>query len=248
MNRRGIITAAVAAIVLSVGVVAGPAHAGDGLDELVALNPGTTREGVEQLVRDVAAQTGSTPAAVADQMLAEARESVAASGSSSGRATSNDAVPSGSGGGGGTTILKNGERRGDIFVSPSSTLFVNHGHTGIYYTTRTIVEAPGLGKKSRSASASTLPVGRGAVKQYVKTSQTNRTAAATYAYTNLRGKAYNANFAFNKDRHGAKMNCSQLVWAAYIIKTRLDLDGNGGLGVYPYNIKDSKYTVTYRTL
>lgn len=125
---------------------------------------------------------------------------------------------------------------------------MNHGHTGIYYSTRTIVEAPGTGKKSRSASAKTLPVGKGAVKQYVKTSQAKRTAAANYAYTNLRGKAYNVNFAFNKDRYGAKMNCSQLVWAAYIIKTRIDLDGNGGFGVCPYNIKDSKYTVTDRTL
>ncbi len=140
------------------------------------------------------------------------------------------------------------KRKGDIFVSPASTFFVQHGHTGIYYSTTTIVEAPGAGKKSRSIAANKVQVGRGAVKQYVRTTSTNRGKAANYAFNKLRGKGYNANFAVNKSTTGSKMNCSQLVWAAYKAATGIDLDGNGGPGVYPYNIKDSSKTVTYKTL
>ena len=33
-------------------------------------------------------------------------------------------------------------------------------------------------------------------------------------------------------------NCSELVWKAYKKGCNIDLDGNGGLGVYPNNIKD----------
>lgn len=103
-SRRGIIGAAAAAIVLSLGVVAGPAQASDRLAELVALNPGMTKAGVEQLVEQVAAETGSTPAVVTDEMLTEAREpATAASGSTRGRGGNTQADPNSSGGG--TTML-----------------------------------------------------------------------------------------------------------------------------------------------
>ena len=71
----------------------------------------------------------------------------------------------------------------------------------------------------------------------VKTSQTKRNKAGSYAYNKLRGKKYSANFAVNKKTGSAKMNCSQLVWAAYKASVKIDLDGNGGLGVYPYNTR-----------
>ena len=35
--------------------------------------------------------------------------------------------------------------------------------------------------------------------------------------------------------------------AAYKVGAGLDLDGNGGIGVYPDNIKNSRHTVTYQT-
>lgn len=44
------------------------------------------------------------------------------------------------------------------------------------------------------------------------------------------------------------MNCSQLVWVAYMEAAGIDLDSNGGPGVYPYDIRDSSYTVTYQWL
>lgn len=82
----------------------------------------------------------------------------------------------------------------------------------------------------------------------VKTSQTKRNKAGSHAYNKLRGKKYSANFAVNKKTGSTKMNCSQLVWAAYKASVKIDLDGNGGLGVYPYNIKDSKHTHIYKTI
>ena len=86
------------------------------------------------------------------------------------------------------------------------------------------------------------------MKQYVKTTTASRNKAAGHAYKKLRNKSYNLNFAFNKSTTSSKMNCSQLVWAAYKASTKIDLDGNGGPGVYPYNIKDSSKTKTYKTL
>ncbi|KAB7789844.1 hypothetical protein [Bifidobacterium leontopitheci] len=44
------------------------------------------------------------------------------------------------------------------------------------------------------------------------------------------------------------MNCSQLAWASYYYTSKLDLDSNGGSGVYPKDIRDSQYTLTYKTL
>ncbi|MBP3222386.1 MAG: hypothetical protein J6M18_00455 [Actinomycetaceae bacterium] len=69
--------------------------------------------------------------------------------------------------------------------------------------------------------------------------QANRNKAANRAKTYV-GRAYNLKgFAFNKTANG-KMNCSQLVWAAYKTATGIDLDGDGGHGVYPRDIKKSK--------
>ncbi len=118
----------------------------------------------------------------------------------------------------------------------------------IYYAKSAIVEAPGGDLKSRSISANSTVVGQGTVKQHVDVSQSTRNSAASYAYSNLRGKPYNSNFFMNRFEYGSTMNCSQLVWAAYLIKAGIDIDGNGGLGVYPYNIKDSRFTSTYATL
>ncbi|MFT4157578.1 MAG: YiiX/YebB-like N1pC/P60 family cysteine hydrolase [Microbacterium sp.] len=224
---------------------AAPSFAGEAPDTtveaLVDLNPGTTEAQLLAEASELASALGTTPEAILEQQLAEAEESAAA-------AAGGFAAKSSSSGGGGTVTLGSATRKGDIFISPSSTLFIEHGHTGIYYTTATIVEAPGTGSKSRSASASSIKVGKGAVKQYVSTTQANRNKAANYAYNSMRGKPYNANFANNRYVPASSYNCSQLVWGAYKQTTSIDLDSNGGLGVYPYNIKDSNKTVTYKTL
>ena len=70
-------------------------------------------------------------------------------------------------------------------------------------------------------------------------------AAASLSNNDLRGKDYNLNFA-NNDYLTGNLNCSQLVWVAHT-QYGVDRDGNGGLGVYPYNLRDSNLTYTYST-
>ncbi|WP_301107544.1 YiiX/YebB-like N1pC/P60 family cysteine hydrolase [Sporosarcina sp.] len=134
--------------------------------------------------------------------------------------------------------------KGDVMYSKAWT-GVNHGHSAIYYTKSTVVHAPGISSKSRAESANNkIGLKNGIQIQYVDTTQTNRNKAADYAYTNFRNKPYDKSFASNK-KTTTKLNCSGLVWNAYIKTAKVDLDGNGGPGVYPSNIRDSSKTVTY---
>ncbi|WP_434446960.1 YiiX/YebB-like N1pC/P60 family cysteine hydrolase [Lentzea sp. E54] len=142
----------------------------------------------------------------------------------------------------------NGRNKGDIFHSYAKTTVFKHNHVGIYYTTKTIVEAPGSGQKSRSVTASTLKKCGPIYKMYVDTKQANRDKAANHAYNNFRGLPYDSNFVDNKDNSNGKLNCSELVWKAYKHGAKIDLDSNGGEGVYPDNIKDHKSTVVYATI
>nr|QEO74887.1 hypothetical protein [uncultured bacterium] len=162
-----------------------------------------------------------------------------------------DPVASASSGGGDCSTKKtvgNARNKGDIFHSHSKTLNYDHDHVGIYYTTKTIVEAPGPGSKSKSVTASTLKKCGPVYKMYVDTKQANRDKAANHAYKNFRDLPYDANFADNKNKSNGKLNCSELVWKAYEHGANIDLDSDGGKGVYPDNIRDHSKTVTYETI
>lgn len=233
---------------LAVGVAPSAEAATNDLAALVRYSPGATTTSLDRAVHTAMKSTGKSRATVIAQALAEARASAAEARATPVNAKAATGTVTILSSGGGTRTLGSATAKGDVFVSPASTLFIQHGHTGIYYALTAIVEAPGSGQKSRSISASSVTVGTGTVKQHVAVTQTKRDAAGAYAYSNLRGKEYNTNFAFNRDAYGTKMNCSQLVWAAYTIKAGIDLDSNGGFGVYPYNIKDSSLTSTYSTL
>jgi uncharacterized protein YycO len=37
-------------------------------------------------------------------------------------------------------------------------------------------------------------------------------------------------------------NCSKLVWSAYKLKAKINLDDDGGTGVYPRDVRDAKET------
>lgn len=142
----------------------------------------------------------------------------------------------------------NARNKGDIFHSYAKTSVFTYNHVGIYYTTNTIVEAPGSGQKSRSVTASTLKKCGPIYKMSVNTKQSNRNKAADHAYNNFRNMPYDNNFADNKDNSNGKLNCSELVWKAYSHGAKIDLDSNGGPGVYPDNIKDHGSTAIYSTI
>ncbi|RSN62734.1 hypothetical protein DMH01_08765 [Amycolatopsis sp. WAC 04182] len=142
----------------------------------------------------------------------------------------------------------NARNKGDVFHSYAKTSVFKHNHVGIYYTTKTIVEAPGKGSKSKSVTASTLKKCGPIYKMSVNAKQSSRDKAANHAYNKFRGLAYDADFANNKYNNNGKLNCSELVWKAYKDSVDIDLDKNGGLGVYPDNIKDDGSTVVYQTI
>jgi len=214
---------------------------GDRIDELVALNPGSTRVEMEAAVDAYVSASGASRDEVIEQAIAEGRQSVAA-------AQQARVVDRSVRGSEATVALGKGRSKGDIFISPSKTLVYEHGHTGIYFDTSTIVEAPGPGELSRSTSALTRQIARGTVKAITLVSNAEAASAGKYAYDSLRGKPYNYIFAFNRDADGSSMNCSQLVWAAYIKTVGIDLDSDGGPGVYPYDIKNSYWLGLYETL
>ncbi|WP_311777151.1 hypothetical protein [Trueperella abortisuis] len=201
--------------------------------ELVERNPGTSFVEMEQAVKDAALATGASATEVAREALSEAGDPpgfVQIQPRSGSKPKANQKI--------GTA-----RNRGDVFYTPSSTAGVNHGHSGIYSYTTKIVEADtSTGVVERWYTS--VKVASGAHKQYVSTSQANRDKAADRART-YRGRSYNYNFAFNKTANGS-MNCSQVVWAAYKTATGIDLDSDGGHGVYPSDIRDSKYTVSYQ--
>ncbi|MFI9452690.1 YiiX/YebB-like N1pC/P60 family cysteine hydrolase [Amycolatopsis sp. NPDC052450] len=142
----------------------------------------------------------------------------------------------------------NARNKGDIFHSYAKTTVFKHNHVGIYHTTKTIVEAPGSGQKSRSVTASTLKKCGPIYKMYVDVTQSTRNKAADHAYNKFRDMPYDTNFADNKDNSNGKLNCSELVWKAYKHGAKVDLDSNGGPGVYPDNIKDHDRTKVYATI
>lgn len=134
--------------------------------------------------------------------------------------------------------------KGDVMYSKAWT-GINHGHSAIYYTQNTVVHAPGPGKKSRAESANNnIGLKNGIQLQYVKTAQTNLDRAANRAYNVYRDRSYNNNFIINKSIE-TRLNCSSLVWFSYKVGALIDLDGNGGPGAYPSDIRDSSLTVTY---
>ena len=201
--------------------------------ELVERNPGTSYVEMEQAVKDAALTTGTSETEVAREALDEVEnqpESMQVQPRSGSKPKANKKI--------GTA-----RNRGDVFYTLSSTAGVNHGHSGIYsYTTKIIEANPSTGVAERWHTS--VKVASGTHKQYVSTSQANRNKAADRART-YRGRGYNYNFAFNKTANGS-MNCSQVVWAAYKTATGIDLDSNGGHGVYPADILNSRYTVTYQ--
>ncbi|HEX7739274.1 MAG TPA: hypothetical protein VF426_06475, partial [Marmoricola sp.] len=98
-----------------------------------------------------------------------------------------------------------------------------------------------------------VKVSKGAVLQHVRIGPGWRKVVVRMARADLVGLPYNSNFTDNKQEYPTKVNCSGLVWNAYYYGTghQINLDSNHisyAPGVYPYDIKFSKYTHTYRTV
>ena len=252
---RAVAIGATASALIAFGATS--AHGADPVDAatisaLVSFNPGATNDQMLAFIIKAAERHEVAPEAFALSSLAEAQASVEASvvpeqrgaaggirtaGNLSGMST-NESTSS-------SQKLGTAQRKGDIFTAPATTLWIQHGHTGIYYTTATIIEAPGMGQVVKKTSASSIYVDSGAHKLYVTTTQAKRNAAADWAATKL-GYGYNLFFADNKNVEDDVYNCSQLVWAAYKKRAAVDIDANGGASVYPVDIRNSSLTTSYK--
>ncbi|WP_143180520.1 hypothetical protein [Bowdeniella nasicola] len=214
------------------------------LTRVIELQGGGDRSLLKELAADYAKDNRITRAEALAQAIGElkaAAKEEAAIGDSAATADSIDIRS----GGGGTRKLVNATQKGDIFYTPARTLTYNHAHVGIYNSTSTVVHAPGEGL-SRQDKIGNVEVSRGSTRlMTVWTTQGKRNSAANYAYNHLRNRPYRINFAFNKTKNGA-INCSQLVWVAYHDGSGIDLDSDGGPGVYPHDILYSRSTHVYK--
>lgn len=127
------------------------------------------------------------------------------------------------------TELRKSDYKGDVFYEPVWPA----GHVGIFGGNDWIVEAPGLGQVSHWKWVWDKRVLSGTRYFYYHVSQATQDAAADYAYNNLLERPYSISFAVNKGMNPHRLNCSQLVWFAYMRATGTDIDGNGSMGVYP---------------
>lgn len=148
------------------------------------------------------------------------------------------------GGGGGSTPVPPGRNDGDIYFVPSG-----FTHVGLYSgNTLKVIEAPGLGQgPSHEIFASEKRLDRGARRLTTVRSADEQEAVVGYAREHLLGRRYNLDFLWNTYplAEDDPVNCSQLVWNAYLHAADLDLDHDGGPGVYPVDIYRSGFTTEY---
>ncbi|UHA75251.1 hypothetical protein [Paenibacillus sp. 481] len=132
-----------------------------------------------------------------------------------------------------------GSAKGNIFYETASTVGIPHGHVGIYYDFNTLIESlPSSGVRKISRSAKKVDPGS-SILAVNGLSDTAKSQAATWSNGRL-GETYSYNFINNRNTscYGDK-NCSKLVWCAFEKTSNIDLDVNGGFGVYPKDIRDS---------
>lgn len=251
------------AVVLATGcivLVATPARAlestspaaDEDIEVILAMNPGLTEDELVAGLRETAAEQGETFADVKASVAAEAR---AASTGPDGAVAVAPQASSGSSEGDGPAwvLFPRGNARGDILYYDTSTLGYNHGHVAIFDRPAYITEAPGGDKRSRTIwRQAPRKVPKGTTYYSVGARSDRRDEAAYRAYHKYRGKDYQSRFWDNKDDGDGKLDCSELVWKSYRYlfpeNLRLDLDSNGGKGVYPKDIRNSSHLQRYKTV
>lgn len=233
----------ITALTFSLLVIGGvSANASTKTDEILSSMPGVTAEELDQSIKDTSAALGISEDEVIDQIISEMN--------AQDELSSSEAVPfilESKVRAANTFTLDAARNVGDIFFENSSTLFVNHGHVGIYHSKDTIVESwPGDGVRTMSRFNKQVNSGS-KIFTLNDVSQNIKSSAASWAMSQV-GCKYSYNFANNRNTPltGDK-NCSKLVWAAYKTAGNLDIDSNGGIGVYPRDILNYNKSSVYKT-
>lgn len=222
---------------------AGSANANSDVDQILKLQPDISRQELLQDVQMIASNTGQPEQIILEQIYTELKNNQD-NGKKEKIALSDRSTYGGSGG----TISVGSSTKGNFYYTPSETAYLDHGHVGMYYTSTTIVESvPSAGVRTISTTARKVD-SSGAMVKSVTTSTTNRNNAANWANSQV-GESYSYNFATNRlTSHTGAKNCSKLIWSAYKQNGSLDLDVDGGLGVYPRDVRDAKGTVLVRNI
>lgn len=151
---------------------------------------------------------------------------------------------------------------GYIFFTDTPTFY---NHCGIYKNATTIVESlssPGVWSKSiydeDSYQTTVIDDNDSAVLSISGATSNTRSSAASWAASKV-GRPYDTDFIDNKTDgilvegfwmdEDSSYNCSELVWKAYMNASNnsIDLDNNGGSGVYPNDIYESSLTSIWKT-
>lgn len=219
------------------------ASANSDLDKVLKLQPNISEQELLQDVRKIASNTGQTEQSIINQIYNELKND---------QKKGKDKELSHSGistyGASGGTVSVGSSTKGNFYYTPSQTAYLDHGHVGMYYSSTTIVESvPSTGVRTISTTARKVDSSGAKIKS-VKTSTTNRNKAANWAKTQV-GQPYSYYFATNRTTsHTGAKNCSKLIWSAYKLNGSLDLDVDGGLGVYPRDVRDAKDTTLVRNI
>jgi uncharacterized protein YycO len=216
------------------------------LKEIVELQPGTTEKEILDSVKQYAKSQKLSKDEIIEQIHSELMKD---KNEGDEVAEQNGNEKSGAvifGGSAGTYTLPMSSK-GNIYYTDSYTAYYNHGHVGMYSASDKLVEAvPGDGV--RQIKYNGRNVEKNSLVQKVNVSSTQKSNAADWAVTRV-GESYSFNFATNRlTSHYGDKNCSKLLWSAFTLKAGIDIDDNGGLGVYPRDITSSSYTSTIATI
>ncbi|QUG81720.1 YiiX/YebB-like N1pC/P60 family cysteine hydrolase [Bacillus subtilis] len=210
-------------------------------EKIAALQPGTTPEEIMKSASQIAKQQHVEQDVILKQFYKEITADKA-----EGDRLAKESGMSIMGGSSGTKKLPT-SAKGNIYYTNSYTAYYNHGHVGMYSAADKIVESvPSDGVRQIAYNA--RDVEDNSIVQTVSVSSSQKTAAADWAVSKV-GDPYSFNFVNNRNTgHDGAKNCSKLLWSAFLLKAGIDIDSNGGLGVYPRDITSSSYTTTIMTI
>lgn len=211
--------------------------------DLMKLMPGMTTEEVNETIKETANSLGKSEKEIANQMLSELKVQENLTNQEK---LKNTSKLTRSNGNGTRYVLEEAMYFGDVFYEPASTFSVQHGHVGIYWTKDIIVESiPDVGVRRLDRKSKKVEKGS-YIFTFPSLSVATQDKSSNWAYARI-GESYSYNFATNRvtSHYGAK-NCSKLVWSAYMVQANLDLDSDGGLGVYPKDILNHSKATIYK--